>query len=241
MHNIQTINVLLFMIRRIQFILVASVVIFTACNQTSKETENWKTVYKNAYSNGDYLTGVVALNHLMVVDSANQKEYIDSLALYYTKKLKNYKAGKLFVDKGLELNPENITLMEFKSIFLGAEDKVEESKALMEKAYKLSGKNKHKYLIAAMKLAIDNDVNAYVQSVNGILYGKYTPETIDVNIDENTSQNVDLKAYCYVEKAKMSATPAEATIYLDSALMITPNFQEAIFYKNKFSEKAPAK
>lgn len=228
------------MIRRIYLFLVASVLIFSACNQNSKETENWKSVYKNAYTTGDYLTGVVALNHLLVLDSANKKDYIDSLALYYTKKLKNFKAGKIYVDKGLEINPDNITLMEFKSIFLGAEDKVQESKALMEKAYKLSGKNKHLYLIAAMKLAIDNDVNAYVQSVNGILYGKYTPETIDVNIDENTSQNVDLKAYCYVEKAKMSSTPAEAVQYLDSALMITPNFQEAIFYKNKFTEK-PAK
>ncbi len=228
------------MIRRIHLFLVASLLIISACNQNSKETENWKNVYKNAYSNGDYLTGVVALNHLLVIDSANKKDYIDSLALYYTKKLKNFKAGKIFVDKGLELNPDNITLMEYKSIFLGAEDKVQESKALMEKAYKLSGKNKHLYLIAAMKLAIDNDVIAYVQSVNGILYGKYTPETIDVNIDENTSQNVDLKAYCYVEKAKMSSTPAEAVQYLDSALMITPNFQEAIFYKNKFTEK-PAK
>lgn len=228
------------MIRRIHLFLVASLLIISACNQNSKETENWKNVYKNAYSNGDYLTGVVALNHLLVLDSANKKDYIDSLALYYTKKLKNFKAGKIFVDKGLELNPDNITLMEYKSIFLGAEDKVQESKALMEKAYKLSGKNKHLYLIAAMKLAIDNDVIAYVQSVNGILYGKYTPETIDVNIDENTSQNVDLKAYCYVEKAKMSSTPAEAVQYLDSALMITPNFQEAIFYKNKFTEK-PAK
>jgi tetratricopeptide (TPR) repeat protein len=228
------------MIRRIHLFLVASLLIISACNQNSKETENWKNVYKNAYSNGDYLTGVVALNHLLVLDSANKKDYIDSLAMYYTKKLKNFKAGKIFVDKGLELNPDNITLMEYKSIFLGAEDKVQESKALMEKAYKLSGKNKHLYLIAAMKLAIDNDVIAYVQSVNGILYGKYTPETIDVNIDENTSQNVDLKAYCYVEKAKMSSTPAEAVQYLDSALMITPNFQEAIFYKNKFTEK-PAK
>jgi tetratricopeptide (TPR) repeat protein len=229
------------MIRRIHLYLVASVLIISACNQSSKETENWKSVYKNAYSNGDYLTGVVALNHLLVLDSANKKEYIDSLALYYTKKLKNYKAGKIFVDKGLEINPDNISLMEFKSIFLGAEDKVQESKALMEKAYKLSGQNKHLYLIAAMKLAMDNDVNAYIQSVNGILYGKYTPETIDVNIDENTSQNVDLKAYCYVEKAKMSSTPQEAVSYLDSALMITPNFQEAIFYKNKFTEKPAAK
>jgi tetratricopeptide (TPR) repeat protein len=229
------------MIRRIHLYLVASVLIISACNQSSKETENWKSVYKNAYSNGDYLTGVVALNHLLVLDSANKKEYIDSLALYYTKKLKNYKAGKIFVDKGLEINPDNISLMEFKSIFLGAEDKVQESKALMEKAYKLSGQNKHLYLIAAMKLAMDNDVNAYIQSVNGILYGKYKPETIDVNIDENTSQNVDLKAYCYVEKAKMSSTPQEAVSYLDSALMITPNFQEAIFYKNKFTEKPAAK
>jgi tetratricopeptide (TPR) repeat protein len=229
------------MIRRIPLYLVASVLIISACNQSSKETENWKSVYKNAYSNGDYLTGVVALNHLLVLDSANKKEYIDSLALYYTKKLKNYKAGKIFVDKGLEINPDNISLMEFKSIFLGAEDKVQESKALMEKAYKLSGQNKHLYLVAAMKLAIDNDVNAYIQSVNGILYGKYTPETIDVNIDENTSQNVDLKAYCYVEKAKMSSTPLEAVSYLDSALMITPYFQEAIFYKNKFIEKPAAK
>lgn len=228
------------MIRRIYLFLVASVLIFSACNQSSKETENWKSVYKNAYTTGDYLTGVVALNHLLVLDSANKKDYIDSLAFYYTKKLKNFKAGRIYVDKGLEINPDNITLMEFKSIFLGAEDKVQESKDLMEKAYKLSGKNKHLYLIAAMKLAIDNDINAYVQSVNNILYGKYTPETIDVNIDENTSQNVDLKAYCYVEKAKMSSTPAEAVPYLDSALMITPNFQEAIFYKNKFTEK-PAK
>lgn len=229
------------MFRRNPIILVASTLFFFACNSNKSQNDNWKEIYKTAYTNNDYMTGVVALNHLILTDTANKAEYIDSLAYYYTKKLKNFNAGSKYVDKGLALNPNNIQLLEYKSIFLGAESKSDESMETIQKAYKLSGMNKHKYMYAAIAFAKDNNLESYVNTINGILYGNSKPEVVEVNVDQNTTQIIDLRASCYMDKAKIALNTENvnetsvkvALNFLDSALKLAPEYQEALYYKEK--------
>jgi tetratricopeptide (TPR) repeat protein len=223
------------MLRRFFFILVASLA-FTACknNQNAAQQENtWPEVYKNAYTNQDYVTAVVALNQLIITDSANRPAYYDSLSVYYIKKLRNYNAAKKTVDMGLALNPNNFQLLEFKSIFLSAENKIEEARTLLQKAYKLSNQNKHLYMYATT-YAAEKNMDEYNKIANSILYNPNAKvEKVEVSVDDAISQYIDLKALCYLDKAKIATNGNMVLKYIDSALLIEPNYQEALYFKQK--------
>jgi len=222
------------MLRRLIIVLVASQCL-NGCKNPAPKDNSWKTVYQNAYSNQDYTTAVVALNQLILSDSANRPAYYDSLSVYYIKKLRNYNAGKKSVDKGLSLNPNNFQLLEFKSIFLSAENKIEESREAIQKAYKLSGLNKHLYMYATSFVA-SGKVEEYTKIANGILYNPNTkPEKVEVTVDDNLTQFVDLKALCYLDKAKIATNGMTVMKYIDSALQIQPDYQEALFFKQKIT------
>lgn len=219
--------------RQYYFILVASLTLIFSCNSKNTTTDNWKVVYQNAYTNHDFNTAVVALNQLIISDSANRPQYYDSLAFYYIKKQRNYTAGKAIVEKGLKLSPNNYNFLEFKSIFLSADNKIEESRALLQKAYKLSGLKKHLYMYATT-FASDKNVEEYTKIVNGFLYDPATkPEMVEVSIDDASSQMIEIKALCYMDKAKISKNPMQILSYIDSALLIEPNYQEALYFKEK--------
>ncbi|MCC6817821.1 MAG: hypothetical protein IT245_02880 [Bacteroidia bacterium] len=227
------------MIRRIIFFLVASSTLIYSCKPKSEtKLDSWKDVYTNAYTNHDYVAAVVALNHLLVTDTANAAKYYDSLAYYSIKKLKNFDAGKRYTDKGLLMNPDNAMLLEFKGIFLGSENNMDDAKNCILKAYKISGLNKHKYMYASLKFSSDNDLDDYIKTINEILYGGAKQEYFEANVDAGTTQIVDLKSSCYLDKAKISLNSnkiKESLVYLDSALLYSPNFQEAMFYKEKIT------
>ncbi len=220
------------MFRRFLIVLVASQLLVSCKNNIPKDN-SWSVVYKNAYTNQDYVTGVVALNHLIITDSANRPAYYDSLSVYYIKKLRNYNAAKKMVEKGLTLNPDNFQLLEFKSIFLSADNKIEESRTVIQKAYKLSGQNKHLYMYAT-SFASERNFDEYNRIANGILYNPNTkPEKVEVSVDDNLVQYIDLKALCYLDKAKISTNGAMVLKYIDSALLIEPTYQEALYFKEK--------
>lgn len=231
-----------YIFRRITFVLVASTLVFSGCLSKNTQSDDWQTVYKNAYTRHDYITAVVALNHLTITDKKNIGDYYDSLSHYYIKKLKNYDAGEVIVDSALKLNPNKANLLEFKSLLLGSRSKIDEALATLEKLHKISGKNKHLYMIAAMNYAKNNDVAQYESTINRVLYSsKDDSESIEVNIDENNTQMVKLRAFCYLDKAKISLNLMNAELamnYLDSALVISPNFQEAMYYQQKIKEGA---
>lgn len=221
------------MFRQIILTIVASAAFFSACQPKTSGSDNWKAVYKNAYTNHDYTTAIVALNHLILTDTVNKPDYYDSLAVYYIKKQRNYTAGKLIVDKGLALSPDNYNFLEFKSIFLSAENKLEESRSMLQKAYKLSGLKKHLYMYATT-YASDKNLDEYSKIVDGFLYDPATkPEKVEVSVDETTSQLVDIKALCYMDKAKIATNPVWIVSYIDSALLIEPSYQEALYFREK--------
>ncbi len=231
-------------IRHIFLVLVASFFIFS-CNNNKTPTNQWGKVYKNALENTDYQTAIVALNHLILTDTQNLKDYYDSLAVFYIKKNRNFKAGEKIVNKGLAINNNNPQLLEFKSIFLSAEGKIEESRTNLKKAHDLSKLNKHLYMYATTYVT-EGNINEYLKIVNGILYNPNTkPERIEVTIDETTSQFIDIKSLLYLDKAKLELESAKSNKsrgdliipYLDSALKISPDYQEALYYKKQITGK----
>jgi tetratricopeptide (TPR) repeat protein len=225
------------MIRHIFGILVASTLLISCNNSTKSHNDNWNLVYQNALNNKDYNTAVVALNHLIITDTTQLSSYYDSLSVFYIKKLRNYDAGQKITDKGLVLNPNNAQLLEFKSVFLSAEGKIEDARKTIMKAFEISKKNKHLYMYATT-YATEGNLVEYSKIVNGILYNpNYQTEMIEVTVDENNSQYIDLKSLCYLDKAKTANNPKLVMNYIDSALNISPNYEEAIYYKNKLSGK----
>lgn len=238
LHKVQTFNQLHPMYRRHLFLLVASCIAFFSCKPKTESKDSWSEVYDNACKNSDYVTAVVALNHLMLTDTAKKAEYIDSLAYFSIKKLKNYDAGKKYTDLGLKLNENNALLLEYKGIFLGSDNKIDEAKNYIQKAYKNSGLNKHKYMYASLAFSTDNDLAAYVKTINEILYGKGKKELFEANIDATTTQMIDLRASCYLDKAKIALNTNrinESLVYIDSSLALSPNFQEALYLKQKLT------
>lgn len=229
------------MIRRLFLVLVALFSLLVGCkNNATKENSgnSWKEVYKNAYTNHDYITAVVALNQLIIKDSSERPKYYDSLCLYYIKKLHNYDAGKKMVDKGLAINANNFQLLEYRSIFLSAEGKYDEARSVIKKAYDLSKFNKHLYMYATT-YASEQNFAEFNKIANGILYSPDTkPELVEVTVDDNVSQMVDIKALCYLDKAKIAPNSVIVMRYIDSALMIEPNYQEALYYKQKLESGA---
>jgi len=59
--------------------LVIIVLGFSACNKP-QTSDNWKSVYEQAYKAHDYTTALVALNQLIISDSSNNKVYFDSMS-----------------------------------------------------------------------------------------------------------------------------------------------------------------
>lgn len=224
------------MIRLFFTVLVASTLL-TACNQAPKEEKKntWEQVYQNATKNHDYITAIVALNQLIIKDTANEQHF-DSLATFYLKKVQNYQAGKLMVDKGLAINPNNYQLIEYRSLLELAEGKFSEARTLLQKAYDLSKKNKYKYMIATT-YANENNRVEFEKIIDEMLNSNMPSEKVEAMIDNTSSQMVELKAMCYLGKAKISLDKTTMLKYIDSTLKIQPDYQEAFYILDEIKKK----
>lgn len=225
------------MFRPIFTTIVASILIFS-CNNSKNEPKqkgSWNKIYQNAYTNHDYHTAITALNHLIITDSANENHY-DSLATYYLKKTQNYYAGKQMVEKGLSINPNNFQLIEYKALLMIGEEKFADARTLLEKAYNLSKKNKYQYMIATT-YANENNIPEFERRIDEMLNGNLPAEKVEAMIDNSNSQMVELRAVCYLGKAKISRDAQGILKYVDSALRIQPDYQEALYIIEDLKKK----
>jgi hypothetical protein len=62
--------------------IVASLILSNCNNSSTTASKQWNTVYQNSLINKDYMTAAVALNHLIIEDTANIEAYYDSLSLF---------------------------------------------------------------------------------------------------------------------------------------------------------------
>ena len=217
--------------------IVASILILS-CNSSKNEPKkngSWGKIYQNAYTNHDYQTAIMALNHLIITDSANENHY-DSLATYYLKKTQNYYAGKLMVEKGLAINPNNYQLIEYKALLMIGEEKFADARTLLEKALTLSKKNKYQYMIATT-FANENNIPEFERRIDQLLNGNLPAEKVEAMVDNTTSQMVELRAICYLGKAKISRDGASVMKYVDSALRVQPDYQEAYYILEDLKKK----
>jgi tetratricopeptide (TPR) repeat protein len=231
------------MYRPILAIIVASFLL-TSCQSNaskSKSSENnWQQIYKTAYTNHDYPTAIVALNQLLLQDSANSDHY-DSLATYYLKRTQNIYGGKIVVDNGLKLNPKNHLLLEYQGLVLIGEGKLPEARAIFEKAFEISKLNKFQYMIATTYANESNYVE-FERIVDGLINNPNLPsEKFEAMIDNNNSQMVELKATCYLSKAKLSKDAVTMKNYIDSTLKIQPDYQEAYYMLEELNKRTGAK
>ncbi len=227
------------MFRQFLATIVASVLLIS-CNGSgksgNKSEKSWKDLYKQAYTNHDYPTAIVALNQLIIEDSANAN-YYDSLATYYLKKTQNFYAGRVMVDKGLALNANNHQLLEYRSLLLISEGKFVEARTILEKAYGLSKLNKYQYMIATTYANEKNYVE--FERIVDELIAKDIPHSdqIEAMIDNTNSQMVEVKAMCYLGKAKLSKDVPTMMKYLDNTLKIQPDYQEALYMLENIQKK----
>jgi tetratricopeptide (TPR) repeat protein len=231
------------MYRPILAIIVASFLL-TSCQSNaskSKSSENnWQQIYKTAYTNHDYPTAIVALNQLLLQDSTNSDHY-DSLATYYLKRTQNIYGGKIVVEKGLKLKPKNHLLLEYQGLVLIGEGKLAEARAIFEKAFEISKLNKFQYMIATTYANESNYVE-FERIVDGLINNPNLPsEKFEAMIDNNNSQMVELKATCYLSKAKLSKDAATMRNYIDSTLKIQPDYQEAYYMLEELNKRTGAK
>jgi len=231
------------MYRPILALIVASFFL-TSCQSSdskSKSSENnWEQVYKTAYINHDYPTAIVALNLLLIQDSTNANHY-DSLATYYLKRTQNIYGGKTIVEKGLKLNPKNHLLLEYQGLVLIGEGKLTEARAIFEKAYEISKLNKFQYMIATT-YANESNLIEFEKIVDGLINNPNLPsEKFEAMIDNDNSQMVELKATCYLAKAKLSKDALTMRSYIDSTLKIEPDYQEAYYMLEELNKRTGAK
>lgn len=223
--------------------LVASALFFSGClskNTQTKNEDHWKDVYKNAYTNHDYITATVALNHLIVSEKDSISDYYDSLSYYYIKHLNNFIAGEKVVNKGLKLNPNNVMLLEFKALLLGNNGQFDEAIADFDKLIKISPKLKYIYYKASFDFSKTNDVIEYFNVINTILYdSNLKPEKFEVPIDRNTTQEVEIRSMLYLEKAKLAIQKQknmEALSYIDTALRLSPDYEQALMFRDELTK-----
>lgn len=226
-----------YIFRRISLAMVASALVFSGCLSKNTQKDNWKTVYEQSCKNKDYQTAIVALNNLIITDKEHLAEHYDSLSTFYIKRLRNLQAGSNFLDSALKLNPNNVNALELKSLTLIAMGKVDEALKTSENLVKVSPKLKAKYIDAQIKFYKSNNLAEYTSVINQIIYGHPdTKEFYEAQIDEYNVQNINLRAVCYYEKAKMylnEKNVMKAISNIDSALMISPDFAEAQYVKEK--------
>lgn len=225
------------MIRPIFKLIVASFILIS-CNSSKNEPKkagDWEAIYTQAAVNHDYPTAIVALNKLIISDSLNEQHY-DSLATYYLKKTQNFYAGKIMVEKGLKINPNNYQLIEYKGLLMIGEGKFADARTWLEKGYSISKKNKFQYMVATT-YANENNLEEFEKRLDQLLASNLPSEKVEAMIDNTNSQMVELKAVCYLGKAKISRTGEGVMKYVDSALKIQPDYQEAYYILEDLKKK----
>ncbi|MDI1235004.1 MAG: hypothetical protein PSX81_12030 [bacterium] len=226
------------MYRPILTLIVASTLLIScqsSDNKSNASDSNWQKIYTIAYTNHDYPTAIVALNQLLLTDS-NNANHLDSLSTYYLKRTQNIYGGKIIVEKGLKINPKNFQMLEYQGLILIGEGKLAEARAIFEKAFEISKKNKFQYMIATT-YANESNLAEFEKIVDGLIAQDFPSEKFEAMIDNNNSQMVELKATCYLSKAKLSKDAPTMMRYIDSALKIQPDYQEAYYMLDELKKR----
>jgi tetratricopeptide (TPR) repeat protein len=196
-------------------------------------------IYQSAILFGDYEVARTAVFSLLTRYPA-RIDYLDTLArLYYS--TGSYSQALLAASIYLEKNPDNLQLMELSAICQGALNNNKESLEMYEKVYAKSKSIYHAYQVGVLQYTLKRYGECEL-TVNKLISDPESgKEKIQINVDQQKSQEVLLSAAAYNLRGvlqKDQNKPDKAKEDFESALKIAPDF---VLAKNNLeSLKLPA-
>ena len=198
-----------------------------------------KALYEKATSIQDDGTAIVALNYLLLHDSANL-EYMDSLSrLYIRNRILN--SGLLLGKKVMKAQPDNYKTLELISEAQMALGDYNDALINLEILHKNVGDVRYLYQMAIIDSEM-KDVDAFDARLDQILID---PSSANVEFPAvQGMQTVDIKAAANFLKAQLhynSGNLEQAMSYVKKSLAISPNFQSALvaFEQIQQDKKSP--
>ncbi|MBO6516700.1 MAG: hypothetical protein JJ975_09125 [Bacteroidia bacterium] len=213
--------------------------VFAACETktnggSTSDLERYERLYNRAIKFEDYQTAAVALNHLLLDDTANMV-YTDSLARIYLR------GGK--IDAGLELgqkvmdgNPKNFSLLEL--IALGQSYNGDYASAYKNFNTLHKELNDPTYLFSMGQVAIyQQNISRALELMDKVIADSGTG-TFEAATASGGTQTVDIKAGALLFKAQYAFQQNDAqngVDFLQKALQVAPDYQEAMALRQQLA------
>jgi tetratricopeptide (TPR) repeat protein len=192
-------------------------------NTTSIAFEKQKLQQAKAYGDESIVANSM---YALIALEGPQSTYKDSLAYIYFSK-RNYVSCFLVTNDLLKTKPDNLDLLEMNAVSLetiGALDKAKES---YEKLLAKTNDNYHAYKLAGIQFRMNENETAYATIKKAAQLPSDGDLKITFQVNENYSQNVDLKAaIAYLEGviAISLKKNVEAKASFERAIVIFPDF-----------------
>ncbi len=196
-------------------------------------------IYKTAILFGDYEVARNAVFALITKYPA-RIDYLDTLARIYFS-TGAYSQALLSANIYLERDPQSIPMMELSAICQGAINNHKESLEMYEKLYAKTKSIYHAYQIAVLQYTLKRLGECEITVNQVISDPKSAGDKININIDQQNSQEVPLAAAALNLRGVLQKElnkPDKAKEDFEAALKIFPEF--ALAKNNLESMKAPA-
>lgn len=225
----------------------ATALIMSACNKDSGQAgqdyqhastlEKNLALYEKAKKNGDAITSIVALNYVLLEDSANL-QYSDSLARLYMES-GQLEPGIALGDKVLKEQPENNSLLEMVAKGKFQTGNFEGSSADFNVLYDRLGKVEYLYQLAAIDFYSQKYDKCMEKSEKILQSPKVDSSVVDFMTQEGGVQRIPLRAATHYVRGMVHIARSNATqagVELRKSLQISPNFQEAQYRYSMVTE-----
>lgn len=196
-------------------------------------------MYKNAMLFGDYEVARNAVFALLT-QFPNRIDYLDTLARIYFS-TGAYSQALLASKIYLERDPQSVQMMELSAICEGAINNNKESLDMYEKLYAKTKSIYHAYQIAVLQYSLKRFGECETTVATVINDPQASKEKININIDQQKSQEVPLIAAAFNLRGvllKELSKPDLAKQDFEAALKLAPDF--ALAKNNLEAMKAPA-
>jgi tetratricopeptide (TPR) repeat protein len=217
--------------KTVAFTLVSSFLFLAACKQknttpasNSSDNEAMK-MYQKAMEMGDFQTAIYSLNLFLQTDSTDVKWY-DTLAVLYINS-NNFLPASWCADKVLKNKPKELRMLELKAMAeqqLGRRDKILD---VYKSLFEITGNYQYVYQTAAVEFTAGN-IDRCKNLIDSMMTSKtINKDSIDIQVSEDESQKVPLKAAIYNLQAFIKARDGkylEAKKDFENALRIFPDF-----------------
>ncbi len=208
-------------------------------------------IYKQALAAFDYSLAAAQLSRLTEIDSSNRKIYYDSLALYHYFYLmtpgipRSTDAALFYTQKGLQLNPKNMFLLEILGKLKMESGNDTGAFAIFNSLYEQTGDYTYLYHMVVAKATIAQNFK-YADSVINLVIKRPESEVKEVRIEFpelKSISKVSAKAVFLYLRAQMQVqlqnNRAQAIKTIKQVLAIAPNFIPAKLFLQQLTNPQP--